>query len=56
MLFRTSGSGEGARNGSRMQRYYRDFSMARTNVSPKTVIAQQAFASDYFGLGKVSVL
>lgn len=56
MLFRTSGSSEGARNGSRMQRYYRDFSMARTNVSPKTVLAEQAFASDYFGLGKNSVL
>jgi 3-hydroxy-9,10-secoandrosta-1,3,5(10)-triene-9,17-dione monooxygenase len=56
ILFRTSGSSEGARNGSRMQRYYRDFSMARTNVSPKTVLADQAFASDYFGLGKISLL
>ncbi len=56
LLFRTSGSGEGARNGSRMQRYYRDFSMARTNVNPKTVLAEQAFASDYFGLGKDSIL
>lgn len=32
LLFRTSGTSEGGRNGSRMQRYYRDFSTARTNI------------------------
>lgn len=32
LLFRTSGTSEGGRNGSRMQRYYRDISTARTNI------------------------
>ncbi len=32
LLFRTSGTSEGARNGSRIQRYYRDYSTARTNI------------------------
>ena len=32
LMFRTSGTSEGGTNGSRMQRYYRDFSTARTNI------------------------
>jgi 3-hydroxy-9,10-secoandrosta-1,3,5(10)-triene-9,17-dione monooxygenase len=43
-----SGSSEGARNGARMQRYYRDFSMARTNMSPKLDMEAQTFAEAYF--------
>lgn len=55
LLFRTSGSSEGARNGSRMQRYYRDLSMARTNMSPKVHIAAESFASAYFELGETQL-
>ncbi|WP_067670941.1 acyl-CoA dehydrogenase family protein [Nocardia miyunensis] len=49
LLFSTAGSSEGPRNGSRMQRYYRDFSMARTNVFPRATTASRVFASVYFG-------
>ncbi len=48
LSFRMSGSSEGARNGARMQRYYRDFSMARTNMAPKLDMEAQNFASAYF--------
>jgi 3-hydroxy-9,10-secoandrosta-1,3,5(10)-triene-9,17-dione monooxygenase len=48
LMFRMSGSSEGARNGARMQRYYRDFSMARTNISAKFDPEAQAFAQAYF--------
>ncbi|WP_162598592.1 acyl-CoA dehydrogenase family protein [Nocardioides gilvus] len=48
LMFRMSGSSEGARNGARMQRYYRDFSMARTNMAPKLDMEAQAFAEAYF--------
>jgi 3-hydroxy-9,10-secoandrosta-1,3,5(10)-triene-9,17-dione monooxygenase len=48
LMFKMSGSSEGARNGARMQRYYRDFSMARTNVAPKLDMEAQAFAEAYF--------
>lgn len=48
LSFKMSGSSEGARNGARMQRYYRDFSMARTNISPKLDMEAQKFAEAYF--------
>jgi 3-hydroxy-9,10-secoandrosta-1,3,5(10)-triene-9,17-dione monooxygenase len=48
LCFKMSGSSEGARNGSRMQRYYRDFSMARTNMSAKLDMEAQNFAAAYF--------
>lgn len=48
LCFTMSGSSEGARNGSRMQRYYRDFSMARTNMIPKLAMEAQNFADAYF--------
>ena len=48
IAFEMSGSSEGARNGARMQRYYRDFSMARTNMSPKLDMEAQTFAEAYF--------
>jgi 3-hydroxy-9,10-secoandrosta-1,3,5(10)-triene-9,17-dione monooxygenase len=48
IMFKMSGSSEGARNGSRMQRYYRDFSMARTNMAPKLDLEAQTFAEAYF--------
>jgi 3-hydroxy-9,10-secoandrosta-1,3,5(10)-triene-9,17-dione monooxygenase len=48
LMFKMSGSSEGGRNGARMQRYYRDFSMARTNMAPKFDMEAQAFAEAYF--------
>lgn len=50
LAFKMSGSSEGARNGARMQRYYRDFSMARTNMSPKLDMEAQSFAAAYFAV------
>lgn len=48
LVFKMSGSSEGGRNGARMQRYYRDFSIARTNMAPKLDMEKQAFAEAYF--------
>ncbi|MGD9958354.1 acyl-CoA dehydrogenase family protein [Nocardioides sp.] len=48
LCFKMSGSSEGARNGARMQRYYRDFSMARTNIVPKFDMEAERFAEAYF--------
>lgn len=53
LLFSTSGSSEGPRQGSRIQRYYRDFSMGRTNVFPRTVPAWRSFVISHFGLDDV---
>jgi 3-hydroxy-9,10-secoandrosta-1,3,5(10)-triene-9,17-dione monooxygenase len=51
LLFRTSGTSEGGRNGSRMQRYYRDISTARTNIGLQYETFAQMFAQEHFGLG-----
>ena len=40
----------GGRNGSRMQRYYRDISTARTNVGLQYETFAQLFAQEHFGL------
>ncbi len=50
LLFRTSGTSEGARNGSRMQRYYRDFSTARTNIGLQYEPFATRVAAVHFGL------
>ncbi|MDH6219525.1 acyl-CoA dehydrogenase family protein [Streptomyces pseudovenezuelae] len=50
LLFRTSGTSEGGRNGSRMQRYYRDISTARTNVGLQWETFATALAQEHFGL------
>jgi len=50
LLFRTSGTSEGGRNGTRMQRYYRDFSTARTNIGLQYETFAQIFAQEHFGL------
>lgn len=50
LAFKMAGSSEAARSGARMQRYYRDFSMARTNVAPKLDMESQAFSSAYFAV------
>ena len=50
LLFRTSGTSEGARNGSRMQRYYRDYSTARTNIGLQYEPFATRIAAVHFGL------
>jgi 3-hydroxy-9,10-secoandrosta-1,3,5(10)-triene-9,17-dione monooxygenase len=50
LLFRTSGTSEGGTNGSRMQRYYRDFSTARTNAGLQHEAFAQRYAQVHFGL------
>jgi len=48
MLFRTAGT-SAARDGARMQRYYRDFSMARTQFAMQFDMAAQMLARVHFG-------
>lgn len=50
LLFRTSGTSEGARNGSRIQRYYRDISTARTNIGLQYETFAGNLAKTHFGL------
>lgn len=51
LLFRASGTSEGGRNGTRMQRYYRDMSAARTNAGLQAVeVFAQMYAQEHFGL------
>jgi 3-hydroxy-9,10-secoandrosta-1,3,5(10)-triene-9,17-dione monooxygenase len=50
LLFRTSGTSEGGTNGSRIQRYYRDFSTARTNVGLQYESYAPRYAQAHFGL------
>ena len=49
MLFRTSGS-SGAKNGERMQRYYRDASMYRTHISAQYDTVALLLAQVHLGL------
>ncbi|MFJ9005818.1 acyl-CoA dehydrogenase family protein [Streptomyces canus] len=56
LLFRTSGTSEGGRNGSRMQRYYRDISTARTNVGLQWETFATALAQEHFDLGADSLV
>ncbi|MFE0678540.1 acyl-CoA dehydrogenase family protein [Streptomyces sp. NPDC058867] len=50
LMFRTSGTSEGGRNGTRMQRYYRDMSTARTNAGLQYETFAHMFAQLHFGL------
>lgn len=50
LLFRTSGTSEGGRNGTRMQRYYRDLSMARTNIGLQYESFAELVAKVHLGL------
>lgn len=50
LLFRTSGTSEGGRNGSRMQRYYRDISTARTNIGLQWETFATELAQEHFGV------
>lgn len=49
-MFRTSGTSEGGRNGSRINRYYRDYSMGRTNVFVDEEKFAEIFSKAYFGI------
>jgi 3-hydroxy-9,10-secoandrosta-1,3,5(10)-triene-9,17-dione monooxygenase len=50
ILFRTGGTSEGGRQGSRMDRYWRDFSTARTNAGLQTETFAQMYAKQHFGI------
>jgi 3-hydroxy-9,10-secoandrosta-1,3,5(10)-triene-9,17-dione monooxygenase len=50
LLFRTGGTSEGGRNGSKMQRYYRDCSTARTNIGLQHESFAEVYAMQHFGL------
>lgn len=52
LLFRASGTSEGGTNGSRMQRYYRDFSTARTNIGLQYEAYAPRFAQAHFRLDR----
>ncbi|OIJ65498.1 acyl-CoA dehydrogenase family protein [Streptomyces mangrovisoli] len=43
LMYRTSGTSEGGRAGSRLNRYYRDYSMGRTNIFAD----EEKFGEDY---------
>ena len=49
LLFRGSGS-SAARNGERMQRYFRDFAMARTQFAMQYERAAEFLAMRHFGI------
>jgi len=49
LLFRTAGTSAG-KNGQRMQRYYRDLAMARTQFAAQYERSAEWLARDYFGL------
>jgi 3-hydroxy-9,10-secoandrosta-1,3,5(10)-triene-9,17-dione monooxygenase len=49
LLFRTAGSTAG-KNGQRMQRYYRDIAMSRTQFAAQFERSAEWLARDYFGL------
>ena len=50
ILFRTGGTSEGGRQGSRMDRYWRDFSTARTNAGLQYETFAQMYAKHHFGI------
>ncbi|WP_067682888.1 acyl-CoA dehydrogenase family protein [Nocardia miyunensis] len=48
LMFRTSGTSQGGNRESRMSRYYRDYSMGRTNVMVDEEKFSEIFAQSYF--------
>jgi 3-hydroxy-9,10-secoandrosta-1,3,5(10)-triene-9,17-dione monooxygenase len=50
ILFRTGGTSESGRQGSRMERYWRDFSTARTNAGLQYEAFAQTYAQQHFGI------
>lgn len=49
LMYRTSGTSEGGRIGSRMNRYYRDYTMGRTNIVVDEENFSENYAQTYFG-------
>ncbi|CAI7978361.1 conserved hypothetical protein [Frankia sp. Hr75.2] len=56
LLYKTSGSSEGGRTKTRMQRYYRDVSTAMTNIVPKFGTSVAGFAAAHFGLDTPNIV
>jgi 3-hydroxy-9,10-secoandrosta-1,3,5(10)-triene-9,17-dione monooxygenase len=56
LLFRTSGTSEGGANGTRIQRYYRDFSTARTNIGLQYESFAPRYAQAHFGLDMTALV
>jgi 3-hydroxy-9,10-secoandrosta-1,3,5(10)-triene-9,17-dione monooxygenase len=56
ILFRTGGTSEGGRQGSRMERYWRDFSTARTNAGLQYETFAQMYAKQHFGIEMGSLI
>ncbi len=56
ILFRTGGTSEGGRQGSRMERYWRDFSTARTNAGLQLEAFAQIYAQQHFGIAPGSLI
>ncbi len=50
IVYRTGGTSEGGRQGSRMERYWRDFSTARTNAGLQYETFAQTYAKQHFGI------
>jgi len=50
ILYRTGGTSEGGRQGTRMERYWRDFSTARTNAGLSYETFAQTYAKQHFGI------
>jgi 3-hydroxy-9,10-secoandrosta-1,3,5(10)-triene-9,17-dione monooxygenase len=50
ILFRNGGTSESGRQGSRMERYWRDFSTARTNAGLQYEAFAQTYAKQHFGI------
>jgi 3-hydroxy-9,10-secoandrosta-1,3,5(10)-triene-9,17-dione monooxygenase len=56
ILFRTGGTSESGRQGSRMERYWRDFSTARTNAGLQYETFAQSYAKHHFGIESESLI
>ncbi|MDR3473045.1 MAG: acyl-CoA dehydrogenase [Devosia sp.] len=50
LMFRTGGTSEGGQNGTRMQRYYRDLSTARTNIGMQYETFAGMYAQQHLGI------
>ena len=50
LMFRTGGTSEGGQNGTRMQRYFRDFSTARTNIGMQYETFAGMYAQQHLGI------
>lgn len=56
ILYRTAGTQAGGQQGTRMERYWRDFSTARTNAGLQTATFAQMYAKQHFGIDAGSLI